>query len=330
MNSESVICFKCGTKFPKRRGNFQANYGTLYKGVGFMHLCKSCVDSMYDEYYKEIGDERAAVRQMCRKLDLFWSDAVYEVATLKSSSRSIMSQYITKINNLSYAGKSYDDTLRAENTLWKFTDGEINKLTEPTDDVEKAETPPEIIAFWGSGYSDDMYKELEQRRQYWISRLPRDMKLDVGAEALIRQICALELDINRDRFDGKPIDKSVNALNTLLGSLNLKPTQIKSEADSSSDKTPFGLWIKRLEDERPVSEPDEDMRDADGIVRYISIWFLGHLCKMLGIKNTYSRLYEQEIEKMRVEHPEYDDEDDENMFNDIFGESEDTEDGEKS
>ena len=150
-------------------------------------------------------------------------------------------------------------------------------------------------------------------------------ELDVGTEALIRQICALELDINRDRFDGKPIDKSVNALNNLLGSANLKPTQIKSEIDSSFDKTPFGVWVRKLENERPVSEPDEDMRDADGIVKYISIWFLGHLCKMLGIKNTYGRLYEEEIEKMRVEHPEYDDEDDENLFYDIFGDSDDGE-----
>lgn len=56
----------------------------------------------------------------------------------------------------------------------------------------------------------------------------------------------------------------------------------------------------------------------DGIVRYITVWFLGHLCKMLGIKNTYCKLYEDEIAKMRIERPEYEDEDDETMFNDIF------------
>ena len=40
---------------------------------------------------------------------------------------------------------------------------------------------------------------------------------------------------------------------------------------------------------------------------------------MLGIKNTYCRLYEEEIAKMRVDRPEYEDEDDETLFNDIFG-----------
>ena len=57
----------------------------------------------------------------------------------------------------------------------------------------------------------------------------------------------------------------------------------------------------------------------DGIVRYISIWFLGHLCKMLGIKNTYCKLYEDEMARLKVERLESEDEDDEGAFNDIFG-----------
>ena len=57
----------------------------------------------------------------------------------------------------------------------------------------------------------------------------------------------------------------------------------------------------------------------DGIVKYISIWFLGHLCKMLGIKNAYCKMYERELEKMRIENPELDEEDDETLFDDIFG-----------
>lgn len=49
---------------------------------------------------------------------------------------------------------------------------------------------------------------------------------------------------------------------------------------------------------------------------------------MLGIKNTYCRLYEEEIAKMRVDRPEYEDEDDETLFNDIFGGSNSVEENE--
>ena len=47
---------------------------------------------------------------------------------------------------------------------------------------------------------------------------------------------------------------------------------------------------------------------------------------MLGIKNSYCKLYEDELAKMRIERPEYDDEDDETMFNDIFSANKDAED----
>ena len=42
------------------------------------------------------------------------------------------------------------------------------------------------------------------------------------------------------------------------------------------------------------------------------------LYKMLGIKNTYCKLYEDEMERLRVKTPEFEDEDDESMFNNIF------------
>ena len=322
MSSDTAICSRCGKKYSRRKGYFPVSYAILHKGIGYIPVCKDCIDTMYNTYLAQCNNAKDAVRQMCRKLDLYWSESVYEMVSRKSTTRSMMTQYIAKINTVSYAGKSYDDTLSESGTLWSF-DEEANSSTDYDDSNTQAgeiiETPDEIIAFWGSGYSDEMYRELEQRRQYWMSKFPNGIELDVGTEALIRQICSLELDINRDRIAGKSVDKSVNALNNLLGSANLKPTQQKADGDNAQENTPFGVWIRRWETQRPIPDPDPELEDVDGIIRYISIWFLGHLCKMLGIKNTYCRLYEEEIAKMRVDRPEYEDEDDETLFNDIFG-----------
>lgn len=323
MSSDVAICSRCGKKYSRRKGYFPVSYAVLHKGIGHIPVCKECIDTMYNTYLAQCNNAKDAVRQLCRKLDLYWSESVYDLVQRKSTTRSMMTQYIAKINTVSYAGKSYDDTLSEEGTLWNFTP-EINEESVEVTDVTpietvEVETPEEIIAFWGSGYSDEMYRELEQRRQYWMSKFPEGIELDVGTEALIRQICSLELDINRDRIAGKSVDKSVNALNNLLGSANLKPAQQKADGDNAQENTPFGVWIRRWETQRPVPDPDPELEDVDGIVRYISIWFLGHLCKMLGIKNTYCKLYEEEIAKMRVDRPEYEDEDDETMFNDIFG-----------
>lgn len=274
---------------------------------------------------------------MCRKLDLFWSESVYNQVANRNSTKSMMTSYISKINSVTYAGKSYDDTLANEGTLWSFGCGSQVALTynKTTNDdgeqvtegssvvVSPSDISEEVKAFWGIGYTPMMYLELEQRRSYWMSRLPENVELDIGTEAIIRQICSLELDINRDRAAGRSVDKSISTLNTLLGSTNLRPTQKKQEdTDTALANTPMGVWLYRYENERPLPDVDDDLKDVNRIKKYIFTW-MGHLCRMLGIKNTYSKMYEEEIEKYRVERPEYDGEDDEVMMEEIMSEDED-------
>lgn len=326
MNSSTAICSMCGKSYGRRKGYFPVSYSPSYKGVGYVPICKSCIDIMYNQYLSQCNSQKSAVHQMCRKLDLYWNDKIYEMVEKKTTNRTIMTSYMAKLSSITYSGKSYDDTLIEEGMLWRsiepmFDDGRDSR--DESDSILPEKVDDEIIAFWGPGYTYTKYQQLEDRRKYWMSRLPQNGDdIDIGTEVIIKQLCSLELDINRDRAAGKPVDKSITALNTLLGSASLKPVQKKTEdTDSSIDKTPLGVWAQKLEKERPIKEVDPELRDVDGIIRYISIWFLGHLCKMLSIKNTYSKLYEEEISKRRVEHPEYEDEDDETLFNDIFGTS---------
>lgn len=331
-SSDSAVCFRCGKKFGRRKGSFSVSYATMHKGVGYIPWCKECVDKMYKAYLDQLNDPKAAVRQMCRKMDLYWSDDVYDLAMRKTSDRSVMTQYITKINTITYAGKSYDDTLIEENALWNFNT-DVRRYVGKDDAAPKADrasgdkpegyvAPPEVVEFWGSGYTQEMYRELDNRFKYWTSNLPEGFEMDIGTEAIIKQICSLELDINRDRAAGRAVDKSIAALNTLLGSANLKPNQKKDDSDASLE-SPLGVWIRRFETQRPIPEPDPEFKDVDGIIKYISTWLYGHMCKMLNIKGIYCKLYEDEMAKMRVDRPEYDDEDDEAMFNDIFTDASD-------
>lgn len=324
VSSDKAVCHKCGTEYSRHKGYFPVSYALLHKGVGYIPVCKSCIDKIYDSYLAQCNDAKSAVRQVCRKLDLYWSESVFEVVSRKATTRTMMTQYIAKINTVTYAGKSYDDTLSEEGTLWNFARESSNEIEydEPvaiTETYDDSDVPDEILAFWGRGYDPDMYDILEKKFAYYKESFPQNSKIDLGTERLLRQLCILEATIDRDNAAGRSVEKSVNTYNTLLGSLNLKPTQKKDDGDAAIDNTPFGVWIRRWENQRPIPEPDPELRDVDGIVRYISIWYLGHLCKMLGVKNTYCKLYEDELAKMRIERPEYEDEDDETMFNDIFG-----------
>lgn len=317
VSSQKTICRRCGTHYPEVKGYFSACHCSLYKGTGYLPYCKQCVDDMYMEYLNACHDIKMAVRQICRKLDLYWSEQTCDSVIRAEPHKSVISVYLQRINRDIFAGKSYDTSLTEEGTLWRFGDKDEETHDDSDMPVKVEIKPPtkEVIAFWGPGYTPEMYSELEQRLAYYRSQMS-DADRNMNTDALLRQIAMLEIDINRARADGRSVDKMVSTLNSLLSSL-VKPSSNKN--DLSAEKTPFGVWIKRFEDERPIPEPEEEFKDPDHIIRYIEIWFFGHLCHMLSIKNSYSKLYEEEISRLRVERPEFDDEDDESIISNIFG-----------
>ena len=323
-NKVKFICCRCGLAYSRAKGYFPVSHSPMYRGTGYLPICNNCVEDMYDAYLKELGSDKEALRRMCMKLDLYWNESIYKMVEKTTSITSRVRSYITKTNIIRYIDKTFDDTLREESLLG-FSPKEDEEAKIPVEDTpveiqlseEECVIEQDVIDFWGPGYTPKMYMELQQRFNYWKNKFPNDAEMDIGTEAILRQICSLEIEINKDRAAGKSIDRNINVLNTLLGSAQLKPAQ-KVDTDAVDGSTPMGVWIKRWENERPIPDPDPELEDVDGIVRYISIWFLGHLCKMLGIRNTYCKLYEDELSKMRIARPEFEDDDDETLFNNIF------------
>lgn len=327
--NDKLICFCCGTAFTRRYGNFSNIKVKMYAGAGYLPYCKECVENIYQGYFQQCGNQKDAVRQMCRKLDLFWDDPIYNRAVESvnnKQSKSIMTGYIAILNQVRYAGMSYDNTLMREDTMWSFSDEEV--LTDNQQSGNAVEVTDDVIEYWGTGLPKTMYAELEQRKRYWTSRLPEDMNVnDVGVEALLRQLCTLEIDINRGRAAGKSVDKLQSSFTTMLGAMNLKPQQKveqksgRSAEERDLDKTPLGVWAKRIEDDHPIAEPAEEFKDVDGIGKYITTWFYGHIGKTLGLKNISTSLYDEAIAKMRIDNPDIEDEDDDEFLADLWGDS---------
>lgn len=106
-----------------------------------------------------------------------------------------------------------------------------------------------------------------------------------------------------------------------MNSGNLQPKQ--NNDNTFVETNTFGTFIKKFENERPIAKPDPEWEDVDKIKHYISVWFLGHLCKMIGINNKFgqkwTRLYEEEVEKFTAHPPTYFDNDEEApTFDEVF------------
>ena len=347
-------CCRCARYFKKQKGNFPSSQSTInYGNGGYLPICNFCLEDLFSHYKAIIGDEKLAIRRICQKFDIYWHEDIYDMSMSVSSSISRIRAYITKSNIYRYLGKTYDDTLDEEAALAAETEEENLRIERekaeeeetkraldeesaiaeqflaekysPKDDAVLSDEDPidpdvynSLVRYWGRGLDEREYFELEERRQIWLESNPNGAELTPAEDALLKQICTIEVDINHERAAGRPVDKLQNTYNTYLGSINWKPSQTKQTEESN---VPFGVEIARWEDEQPVIEPDPAFQDVDGIRRNLLAWFLGGLCDMVGINNRYSELFKEETEKYTVERPSFDDDEysDEDSFDSVFG-----------
>lgn len=323
----TFLCTRCGLVFGAQSGFFAKSRSPLFSANnGYFTVCLECMEMMFQHYTTVLGEEDAAIRRMCAKFDMYWHRSLLEPARAdlaRGRYKKLLMAYMNALQKSTHAGKTYDHTLQEDLEELRQTQEERKKrdgttLVEYTDTIRV-----EDVEFWGEGYTAYEYALLNRKYDQWVASAPSEVDENghppIGTSTLYKQICTLEMQINRNIVAGKNTESAIKQLNDLIGSVKAKPGQTKDESDIAFDNLSFGQGIRILENTRPVPKPLPQLEDVDGIVRYINIWFLGHLCKMLHIKNTYCQMYEDEIERLRVERPELEGEDDEAVFNDIFG-----------
>ena len=156
---------------------------------------------------------------------------------------------------------------------------------------------------------------LENEYQDWIKRYPCENK---GQEVLYKQICFIELNIDKAQKEGKDTKDLLKSLQDVMTSLQIKPSQNNSNALTEA-KT-FGQLIAKWEESKPIPEPDEDFKDVDHISEYVDVFMRGHLAKMMGLKNGYSEKYDSYISQYSAKKHEYEeDETSPSMYDQIFG-----------
>ena len=303
-------CSCCGKGFNVLKQNFHKSSSPLFQANdGFLPWCKDCTDKYVDGLVALYsGNEEHAIRHYCQQIDWVYDIEVLKQAREISSDRSRISHYSAKKNLNVGNRKTYIDSLKFD------YENNNNNVISTIDDIKNLKvTKVETVKFFGMGFSDEDYMYLEDEYLDWTTRHECNTK---AQEELFKQLCYAQLDILRAKRAGESTKDLTKTFQDLLASANLQPKQTKD--NTLAEQNTFGTLIRKWENEQPIPEPDEEWKDVDGIAKYITVYFLGHLCKMMGIKNSYSRMYEEEMNKYKVDKPEYED-DDEALFDAVFG-----------
>lgn len=302
------FCCTCGKQFDKQKDNFPTSQSNFFKGNNnYLPICCNCFDSATEQYEKSLGNQEKAIERMCMHWDMYFNDEILSASKKISAHRSRIKTYNSKCNLIQWAGKTYDTTLQEKSEDIITSIGDIDSINDKSDIAVTKNS----VKIWGFGFSPEDYEFLNTQFSDWKAKVVIEGK---PKESLVRELCVLKLQQNKALLEGK-VDlytKLTEAYQKTLDRASLTP-KIEEAADKAGE-LPMGMMIDRFENEEPIPEPMDEWKDVDGIIRMFTIYFLGHLCKMLNIKNRYSKLYEEEMAKYRVEIPELEESDDEEVF----------------
>ena len=306
---DNPLCCCCGTEYDTQQNNFFHSDSPIFAGnKGFFRMCKSCVEKYYNGLVKKFdGNAYRAMERMCQIFDIYYNAAAFSAVLEKNTDGNIMAAYIKKMQLFQYKGKTYSDTILES----------APKSIDTVEDVQKQDdssTTKKAVGAWGYGFSPEEYNTLNDMYDDWRARIV----INRTKEALVRELCIIKLQMNA-AIRGNDIDGYIKLMKTYIDTLksaNLAP--IQEDASAKEGEKPIGVMIKNLEDYKPVCECPPEYRDVDGIVKYIQVYYIGHLSAMLKFKNKYAKMYRAEMEKYRIENPFLQGKNDEEVFTSMF------------
>lgn len=322
---EQMNCLCCNKSY--NVDDYYMSDSDIYRSIGRIPYCKLCLDNLYYSFFNEYkqleynNPERKAVERVCMALDIYYNDKIFDTIQKQFEAKPdtpLIVLYMKHIKLYQYRKKNYNTTINEKIEYARINN--INETIAVSMYTAKDEEQDEIIEtatkFFGSGFSNEDYMYLYEQYSDWTARHECETK---SQEEIFKRLCFTQLELlkaTRNKEDTKDLNATYLKQ---LEAAKLQPKQNKGE--TVSDTQTFGTLIDKWENTRPIPEIDEDLRDVDKIGKYVNIFFKGHLSKMMGIRNSFCKAYEDFMKKYSVQKPEYESEDgdSEALFDALFG-----------
>lgn len=316
INNDVLLCPMCNT-WQKAETSF---YFDKKYATNRYPLCKRCIMRLVEQRESdkdEPNETKESVQRVLQMMDRVYDDAFYEDcvkgaldAAKEKNRMSPFATYFTSVQSLpQFKGKTWKDSIF----------GDVDPEATEEDIKENSRLIKAARKRFGTEYSLADLQYLEMQYEDWVSRYECNTK---AQEEIFERLACKKWEISKATKNGLPTKDLDKTYQELLSTANITPRQ--TGMDAFADTQTLGTLLQKWEETRPSPEIDPELEDVDRIGVYIDAFFKGHTAKMLGIKNTFSNIYEKVMSKYKVKPPEYEDEEDsEALFGKIFGNTED-------
>lgn len=267
------FCIACGKEH--REAEFYRSSNPLHKN-GRLPYCKKAIRNFVLESPKEVNVSR--FQSFLRQIDVPYVHSIYVSAV--EGDRETVGSYFTKINGLPQYSKS----------TWKESEFEEIEIDgEGLSIHDDFYITKEMEFKWGNGLQPFEYQFLESKYKEIISSIINPTPVQIS---LIGHLSRAELRAYQAKDSStKEYNQAVKLVTDLHSDLNIAPSQQK---DLSESEEAWGMFIKRIENEEPIDEWDDEndfAKDVMGTFKFM----IGHIAKMIGKQNPYEEEYDETI-----------------------------------
>lgn len=285
MIKERYKCTCCGNEKPDT--DYYASQSYIYKNTGKLSICKDCVWNYVILSNNENGYSIEKMKDLLQMIDKPFVQFLLD-SSIEEANRDNKNTFKVYMKNL---GLKQNRELRWSNS--QFENFRI-PTSNDNSDINGSSTD-DVFKYWGKGYSKWEIDFLEDEMMKLTSSFECP---DYGMEMIMRDICFINLDIEKVRQErkansGTEITKLIKTRSDLMNDANMKP--IQSTGAEGNDQITFGTLIKKWENEKPVPRPLEDE-----MKEYIDTFMVGHLAKMEGLNNELTAKYDKALSEYTI------------------------------
>lgn len=249
---EKLKCIgDCKKELPKQTSFYNTN-SELYKNIGKIPICKSCIRKSI--IYDDMETIYALLRQFDIKFDIeYWNKAL-------ESDKDTFGRYMTMANSLhQFVGTGW------KNSIFELPDIKENNQTINISTNEN-KISDELINKWGIGYENDEYLAFE--RKYNLLKNNYQEKTAMHTEALLTYIrYRVKEELSTAKNDMKSAKEWGQLAQKAAQDAKINPSQL-SKSDLSDGLDTFGQLVRTVEQavdiipilpqfkEKPHDKPD--------------------------------------------------------------------------
>lgn len=301
---KKVLCHGtgCDKTLTLNNANFyRTNRKDCVKYDGFYPICKSCFSKIMLNKKGEVTEDR--FKAVCQHLDIVFIPNLYkdcvEKNGLEKNQMRVLADYRSLLTmNATYRDLTFSDSVRFE--LQAIVDEELREEAQQIEVVDR-----ELIEFWGEGIDPRLYKIYQ--KEYEMLCLQDGGVIEGVKQNYFKTLAILTHTAQQQLLanDLKGHETTMKTYTSICEKCGINPKQVQDKDESN--RGTFGVFIRMIEDEEPILDPEKDLGTVDVVRRCLEVFFFGHLAEVQGFRNPLKCKYDEVMQQYSVRTETYED-----------------------